>query len=46
MLFKKKAGRPPQGRRELEDWAEVVQKSKWATRTDDAHSKYMSLYSN
>ena len=46
MVYKKKAERMPVGRVALENWAEVVQTSAWATRTDDAHSKYMGMYSN
>ena len=46
MLNKKKIQRPPQGRVALEDWCEEVQTSSWATRTDDAHAKYMSMYAN
>ena len=47
MMFQKKVGKPPQGRgTAVEDWVEQVQTSKWATRADDAHSKFMSLYSN
>ena len=30
----------------LEDWIEVVGDSKWALKTDEAHSKYMTMYTN
>ncbi len=47
MLLKKKIGKPPQGRVDLENWVDSVQNSsKWATRDDQAHQKYMQLYSN
>jgi len=30
----------------LEDWIESVSESKWALKTDEAHSKYMTMYTN
>ena len=47
MLKAKKQTAPPESRTALENWVKNVQSSsKWSTRQDDAHSKYMSLYSN
>ena len=31
---------------QLEDWIEVVGDSKWNLKTDEAHSKYMTMYTN
>ena len=48
MMQQKKTTKPPQSGsvRALENWIDETQKSGWATRSDDAHSKYMSMYAN
>ena len=30
----------------LEDWCEATQDSKWAQKKDDAHAKYMTMYTH
>jgi len=30
----------------LESWMESVQDSRWSIKKDEAHAKYMSMYSN
>ena len=50
LLKKQKQSVPPakvSGKRALEDWVNSMQSnSSWATKADDAHSKYMSEYTN
>jgi hypothetical protein len=31
---------------QLEDWIEVAGESQWALKKDEAHSKYMTMYTN
>ena len=46
MVYKQEVADPPQDARGLEDWADEVQESKWAIKSDEAHSKYMTGYQN
>ena len=46
MLKKKQVKKIPQGRVGLEGWYEEVQGSKWATHSEEAHSKHSTMYSN
>ena len=31
---------------QLEDWIEAMQDSRWAIKKDEAHAKYMTMYTN
>lgn len=46
-MYRTETPKPPQNNLDaLEDWLEDVQDSRWAIKKDEAHSKYMTMYTN
>lgn len=45
-MYKQDLPEPPQDIDGLESWCEAVQDSQWSLKKDEAHSKYMSMYTN
>mmetsp|Transcript_17363 Transcript_17363/g.21906 ORF Transcript_17363/g.21906 Transcript_17363/m.21906 type:complete len:219 (+) Transcript_17363:560-1216(+) len=47
MMYKHETPQPPLNDEDrLESWCEAVQDSRWSIKKDEAHAKYMSMYSN
>jgi hypothetical protein len=46
MIYKNDIPKAPRDQRDLEDWVEEVQESRWAIKSDEAHTKYMTGYQN
>jgi hypothetical protein len=46
LMYANEVPKPPKNVRELEDWIELVQQSRWAIKSDEAHVKYMTMYTN
>lgn len=47
LMYRTEIPKPPQNNPDaLEDWLEDVQESRWAIKKDEAHSKYMTMYTN
>jgi len=46
-MYKEEVAQPPQGNIDrLEDWIDDTQESRWSIKKDDAHAKYMTMYTN
>jgi hypothetical protein len=46
MMYKTEKPKPPKDPRDLEDWVDEVQESRWAIKSDEAHTKYLTGYQN